>query len=256
MMTKSEILVLLNDLSFCGLSFGLAFAPKHSQYTLPPRQPHVKYGASYLIAIAGAIFLAMEVSQELRQYASTSLLATSAAVSFSKTLFIVVATVSRRLQATPPTACLVQCFLLLIVVGAPRVGWRMLKRRWSDPTSSTGNRSAVQLAGVGEGYSLLMRAIAADARDLYRVVGVLSMTQEARGRSINGAPILGDVDELQSVARWLAGCGESRQAHRSLPPLVAGTAVNTRDVVPYSCRLDFFSQPARRHAALLGIGGT
>jgi O-antigen biosynthesis protein WbqV len=65
----------------------------------------------------------------------------------------------------------------------------------------------VLLAGAGEGSALMIRAVTVDPKALYRVVGILDLNARVRGRNMHGVPVLGSVDELESVVRRLASAG-------------------------------------------------
>ncbi len=121
-----------------------------------------------------------------------------------------------------PTFPIVHALVLIVALGAPRVLYRMrpnLARPGADA-------QAVLLAGAGEGADLFLRALEfRDARQRFRVVGLLSRTPDESGRRIHGQPILGAIDQAGPVLARLRARHRLPHAIVVTDPDLAGPAL-------------------------------
>ena len=117
---------------------------------------------------------------------------------------------------------IIHALTLIVALGAPRVLYRLRPGRMrTAPDAQT-----VLLAGAGEGADLFLRALEyREARQKFRVIGLLSRHPDQSGRRIHGQSILGTVDQAGPVLARL------RARHR-LPhtivvtdPEIGGTAL-------------------------------
>jgi FlaA1/EpsC-like NDP-sugar epimerase len=106
-----------------------------------------------------------------------------------------------------PTATfpVVHALTLLVLLGAPRVVYRLRQGR---PRAGDEGRPIV-LVGGGEGADLFLRALAAERAPSLRVTGLLTLSARQTGRRIQGFPILGEVTEAAAILDRLAQEGRA-----------------------------------------------
>jgi len=119
-----------------------------------------------------------------------------------------------------PTASFpaIHAMTLLVLLGAPRVGYRLRQR--AKNTRSNGAQAeprSVLLVGAEEGTDLFLRALANDPRAGLRVSGIIALSTRQPGRRIHGQPILGTLDEVGTVLSRL-------RAEGRLPSMLVVTA--------------------------------
>ena len=102
-------------------------------------------------------------------------------------------------------------FVLLILLGGPRFGYRIFKdgRRIRRMIEEGLGEVPVLLVGVGDAAALFIGSLAHAPDAPYRVVGVLDDKGDARriGRDIRGVPVLGGLDRLVEVVEELTRRG-------------------------------------------------
>jgi FlaA1/EpsC-like NDP-sugar epimerase len=87
---------------------------------------------------------------------------------------------------------------LLLLLGAPRVGYQWLRTR--DPgRSAEAEATSVLVVGQTEDCDLFLRALNRDRNQRFRVEGMLTLGDRQTGRRILGFPILGSMKDAASV---------------------------------------------------------
>ena len=116
------------------------------------------------------------------------------------------------LQTRLPSAGfpVIHALCLFVLLGAPRVGYRMLQGRFRLGRVGAGAKKVV-LVGSGDGADLFLRALAAERDGDLRVIGLLVQGSRQTGRRIQGCPILGPVEQAGPVLDRLRQ--EGRQPH-------------------------------------------
>jgi O-antigen biosynthesis protein WbqV len=97
---------------------------------------------------------------------------------------------------------IVHAFTLMVLLGTPRLGYRLYRgrpRRASDDTPL----QRVVLVGAGDAADAFFRAAATDPAGM-RIVGVLALAERQAGRRMHGVPILGTAAEAAEVLEGLA----------------------------------------------------
>ncbi len=110
------------------------------------------------------------------------------------TLFLV-----NRLEGVPRSVLVMYPFLLVMLLGGPRLAYRM----WKDhglKFYARPNRKRVLILGAGSAGDMLARDLRRDS-DEYYPVGFLDDDRSLRGAKIRGLPIFGRIDKLPLVAR-------------------------------------------------------
>ena len=120
-----------------------------------------------------------------------------------------------------PTFPVVHALLLIVVLGTPRVLYRMRGR-----ARAAADAQAVLLAGAGDGADLFMRALEArEGGRRYRVVGILSRNPGQVGRRMHAQPILGTIEDARPVLRQLRADGRLPHAVVVTDPQIEGAAL-------------------------------
>ncbi len=104
-----------------------------------------------------------------------------------------------RLEGVPRSALMLYPFVLVLLLGAPRLTYRVLKdhglRFYARP-----NRKRVLILGAGSAGDMLARDLRRDS-DEYYPVGFLDDDRSLRGGQIRGLPIFGGIERLASIVR-------------------------------------------------------
>ncbi|MBB3174311.1 O-antigen biosynthesis protein WbqV [Endobacter medicaginis] len=111
-----------------------------------------------------------------------------------------------------PTFPIIHMLTLLVFLGGPRLAWRIrLSRAGARQAADPAETRHVLLVGADEIADLFLRAVGSRAVPL-RIDGLLAMGTNQPGRRIHGFPILGMVDEVETVLERLAAEGRRPDA--------------------------------------------
>ncbi|MCA1941628.1 MAG: polysaccharide biosynthesis protein, partial [Caenispirillum bisanense] len=163
-------------------------------------------------ALCGIAFWSHGMYRSIWRYASLrDLMTIGRAVTLAILVFLGIMFLWTRLEGLPRSALLINWFVLLFMLGAPRFLYRLMKDGLIGVFAQDGNpRVPVLLIGAGDGADLFIR----DARREnapYRVVGMLSFKPGRVGRDIQGVRVLGSVDTLRETVEKLAARGDRPQ---------------------------------------------
>jgi FlaA1/EpsC-like NDP-sugar epimerase len=163
------------------------------------------YVASFTL-IAAAVFLPAGLYRGIWRFASLpDLFNIARAVSLIVLVFLPVMFLLTRLEALPRSTLLIDWFVLIALLGMPRLAYRLFKDRGLDHVFERAKHRSVPvlLISAKEGADTFIREMTRNPRAAYRVVGVLSDTPSRVGREIYGVPILGTIDRLEAVVARL-----------------------------------------------------
>ena len=216
--SRRALLAFLHDVVMAALSFAAAFYLRLGGDVLhyEPRMT-VAYGAMFT-AVAGIVFLFTGLYRGIWRYASLPDL-----FSITKAATLTV---------------------LIAFLGGPRLGYRLFKDRGLDhilERSSGPQVVPVLLVSARDGADTFIRETLRDRQGVYRVVGVLSDTRSRVGREIYGVPVLGVIDDLETVVAQLARRGSRPQKLIVTAQGLGGTAM--RDLLE---RADALAIPLAR----------
>src|SRR5579875_815985 len=126
-----------------------------------------------------------------------------------------------------PSFPVIHAMALLVLLGAPRVGYRLRQRARNNRSNGaqTDPRS-VLLVGAEEGTDLFLRALADDPRAGLRVSGIIALSTRQPGRRIHGQPILGTLDEVGAVLSRLRAEGRLPSMLVLTAPELSGQALS------------------------------
>ncbi len=122
-----------------------------------------------------------------------------------------------------PTFPVVHAMLLIVVLGTPRVIYRMrLAQRGARRASDA---QPILLVGAGDGADLFLRALDWGQGRGYRVVGLLSLRTGQESRRIHGHTILGSIADAAPVLARLREEGRMPAALVVTQPDLGGTTL-------------------------------
>ena len=168
------------------------------------------HAASWFALIFCVVSVNSNIRQSMWRFVSIGdlirivVLATISILLFYSLLFLV-----NRMTEVPRSVPVIQWFLLITMLGAPRITRRLweTKRLRQRALLSAGEVLPVLLVGTGEGSRLFIEAMQRDPNARYRVVGMLGSDRRDVGRLIHDSRVLGAVSELEHVVQRLAADG-------------------------------------------------
>jgi FlaA1/EpsC-like NDP-sugar epimerase len=164
--------------------------------------------------IAAGVFLLTGLYRGIWRYASLpDLFNIARAVSLTVLLFLPVMFVLTRLETWPRSTLLIDWFVLIALLGGPRLAYRLFKDRGLDHVLERVKRRNVPvlLISAKDGADTFIREMRRDPSAVYTVVGVLADTPSRVGREIYRVPVLGTIDELETVVARLDRRGKRPQ---------------------------------------------
>jgi O-antigen biosynthesis protein WbqV len=211
---RRAFLAFLHDVAMAGLSFVVALYLRIGN-AIVAYEPRLT--AIYIVgftAVAAGVFLLTGLYRGIWRYASLpDLFNITRAVSLTVLLFLPVMFVLTRLEALPRSTLLIDWFVLIALLGGPRLAYRLFKDRGLDHVFERVKRQIVPvlLISAKDGADTFIREMRRDPRAVYRVVGVLSDTPSRVGREIYRVPVLGTIDALEAVVERLDRQGRRPQ---------------------------------------------
>ena len=163
--------------------------------------------------IAAVIFHFSNMYRGVWRYASLNDLFTiTKAVTLTILVFLVLMFTITRLETLPRSLPLINWFVLIALLGAPRFIYRMFKDRRIDLKFEREDRPRVPvlLVGAGDAAELFLRDVARGESN-YAVLGMISTTASRVGRNIHGTDILGLIEDIPSVVEDLKNDGRAPQ---------------------------------------------
>jgi O-antigen biosynthesis protein WbqV len=171
------------------------------------------YVAGFTLIAAG-VFLLTGLYRGIWRFASLpDLFNITRAVSLTVLVFLPVMFVLTRLETFPRSILLIDWFVLIALLGGPRLAYRLFKDRGLDHVLERVKHQSVPvlLISAKDGADTFIREMRRNPRAVYRVVGVLADTPSRVGREIYRVPILGTIDALDTVVEQLDRRGKRPQ---------------------------------------------
>ncbi len=140
--------------------------------------------------IAATSFQALGMYKGIWRYASIpDLKAIVKAVSLSILAFVGIYFLITRLEGFPRSVPVIQWFLLVVMLGGPRLAYRLWRDKRLERKQMKSAKIPVALIGVGDGSELFIRAVMNDRSQKYKVVAIFDEKDKRSGYSLLGVPI-------------------------------------------------------------------
>ncbi len=202
-----QIVAFVHDLLMAGAAFLIALFLRMGDsawesFTTSLWQPMLLF-----TAICGLVFLTTGLYRGIWRYASmNALVAIVRAVTLALAIFLPVTFMITRLDDLPRSWLVISWFVLVFLLGAPRMAYRVFKDQGFRHLLERDRhrRVPVLLVGASDAAETFIREMARDRDGPFEVLGVIDEKGTRTGRSIHGVKVLGDLDDLPAVFRTLA----------------------------------------------------
>jgi FlaA1/EpsC-like NDP-sugar epimerase len=131
-----------------------------------------------------------------------------------------------RLEGFPRTALPITWFVMIVLIGAPRLAYRAFKDggltgiRPRDLADHP--REDILIVGAVSDADQVIRSYRLENSTRYRVHGIVDIKPGKSGRRVRGVPVVGDVGELADIVPRMARAGTSINALVLASPSVSG----------------------------------
>lgn len=204
---------LLHDTFMAGLSFVLALGLRLGDQALPHFSENLIPAWALFIAVSGCVFWATGLYRGIWRYASMNdLAAIVKAVTIALAIYVPIAFLTTRAVDIPRSSIVINWFVLIFLLGAPRMAYRIFKDRGLRHLLERSRhlRVPVLVVGTGDAAEVFIREMARDRDGAYEILGVVDERGTRVGRSIHEIPVLGHLNDLEKIVNQVAERGGRR----------------------------------------------
>lgn len=226
-----------HDVAMAGIAMMLALTARYGLDDLPTDERLLLWIGGFM-AISAVAFRVFGLGRGMWRFASiTDLRAIVFASTLATLAFLVVMFALTRLDGLPRTAPIIAWFVLIVLLGAPRLAYRAFKdggitgirpRDLADEFTQQ-----VLIVGGASDADKVIRNYDLERSRRLKVHGIIDHSGKKRGRDVRGVPIIGTVDELDAIVARLSRGGitinalilaSPRDDRNAIQPLAASAA--------------------------------
>lgn len=196
--SRRRLLVFCLDLVLIALAFAFSFLLRFD-FQLPEAfLPHFKQGLLVVLLIKPLVFLSSGLYRNLWRYASLQDgIEIAKVVTLSTVIAGFVLMYLRHFAPYPRSIFILDWFLLLALMSASRLVWRIYRETVIIPRQGTGQRTLI--VGAGEAGSQLLKEIRRQQDSNFTVVGFVDDDRQKTGMKLHGVPVLGTTAQLSDL---------------------------------------------------------
>ena len=197
---KRNALLIGIDVVIAGFALLGAYLLRYN-LELPPNVEGVLFYTAGFCAISAVVFFLFGVHRGVWRFASVNdlrnivLASTTSMLVFLLAMFLV-----DRLTVIPRSVPLIAWFVMIVLLSAPRVIYRVWMAR-RQPGSA---RSKLLIFGSASEAERVIRRFGLETSAEYEVVGIVAFSSGFTGRKVRGIGILGDVASLDDIVAHLS----------------------------------------------------
>ncbi len=220
----------VHDLIMASSSFVISLYLRLGSDFLNYSTEFLTWAVALFTVISGVVFWRVGLHRGIWRYAALSdLTAIARAATLVMLLFLASMFVVTRLEDLPRSLLFINWFVLMILLGGPRILYRRLKdgRIALRLDAKPDRRVPVLLAGAGDQADMFIQAVehrAGGGAD-FRVVGIVDDNPMRLGRFIRGIEVLGTLDDLAVVVEKLVAKGRRPRRVVVTKPEITGPAL-------------------------------
>ncbi|MGF1628855.1 MAG: nucleoside-diphosphate sugar epimerase/dehydratase [Kiloniellaceae bacterium] len=202
-----QIVAFLHDLTMAAAAFMIALLLRLGNEAWTSLMTALWPAMLLFTAVCGLVFLITGLYRGVWRYASMNdLVAITRAVSLSLAVFLPITFLVTRLDSLPRSWLVITWFVLIFLLGAPRMLYRVFKDQGFRHLLERDRhrRVPVLLIGAGDAAETFIREMARDRDGAFEVLGAIDEKGTRIGRHIHGVPVVGELDDMPEVFRRLA----------------------------------------------------
>ena len=211
MLSWKIIFARIHDVAMAGIAMLIAVCARYGLESLPASQK-VATWVFLTAAIAALVFYLFGLGRGMWRFASISdAKAIFTASAASILLFLIVMFLINRLEGLPRTVPLIAWFVMVVLLAAPRLAYRLAKNGGIlafDRLSANGaKRDNILIFGTASQADTVIRTYDLENSMRFKVHGIIDYSSGKQGRNVRGIPIVGDVSGLDQVLNRLSQDG-------------------------------------------------
>lgn len=200
MLSKRRILVFLSDLVLISVALCTSFLLRFDFTISPPVFELFDECLLVVLVVKPLVFISIGFYQSMWRYASIQdAIEIFKGVTISSVLTIFTILFLRQFTPIPRSIFLLDWFLLLALIAASRLAWRMYRENCQTGKSCSGPRTLI--VGAGEAGSMLFKEIRRHPHTSYNVIGFVDDDPEKKGLKLHGVPVRGTTRNLKALIR-------------------------------------------------------
>lgn len=207
---------LVHDVFMAALSFVLALGLRLGEQAFTHLTERLISAWILFILVCGIVFWLTGLYRGIWRYASMNdLAAIVKAVTIALLIYLPVAFLTTRVADIPRSSMIINWFVLIFLLGAPRMAYRVFKDRGLRHLLERSRhlRVPVLVVGTGDAAEVFIREMARDRDGAYEVMGVVDDRGTRVGRNIHDVAVLGHLNELERIVEQATERG-GRQPRR------------------------------------------
>ena len=192
--------VILHDVAMAALAWQLAWLARFN-FSFPYYGWHTSlHVLPEVLLIQTAVFWFLGLYRGLWRFASIPDLRNIFKAAVLGTLLSALALfIQLRLQGVPRSILILYPVFLILLLGGPRLGYRLWKDRRLSPATMAGNHRNVLIIGAGNAGETLARDMLREGED--NLVGFLDDAPAVRGTRVHGIPVFGGMEKLEPIVQ-------------------------------------------------------
>ena len=205
--SKRALTAITHDVVMAAISFVIAVGLRLGDAGQFLTNESLMQALGLFTVVSAGVFWSMGLYRGIWRYASLNdVMAIIKAVSLAILVFAAVTFMVTRLEAVPRSALLINWFVLVILLSAPRMFYRVIKDHGLRHVleHAKAGRVPVLVVGVDDSAELFVREMARDPSAGYEVLGLVDTKGDSDGREIRGVPVLGRLEELPRLLSEVA----------------------------------------------------
>jgi O-antigen biosynthesis protein WbqV len=238
MRLRKSYIIAAHDVLMAAISFLLSLYLRLGTHDFGIAKPVLVPGTLLFTLICTLVFLMFRQARSVWRYVSMEdLIGIVKAVTLAIAIFVPVLFLVNRLEGLPRSTPIINWFVLITLLGAPRFLYRALKEHTlhiemsrTKPTK----RLQVILVGLNDHTELFLREMANQQQAPYEVVALLDDDPAKHGRRIRNVEVMGSLKDIGRLVQKLRKRGEHPQKVIFAPGTLDGQAIrdllkNTED---------------------------
>ena len=191
-----------HDVIMAALSFALALYLRLGDLAFSVLSQYLTWPLVLFTTVCAVVFWFTGLYRGIWRYASQSdMIAIAKAVTIALLIYLPITFMVTRLEAVPRSMLVINWFVLVFLLAAPRLVYRVIKDKGFTHLLERSDPSGVPvlLIGAGDGAEAFIREMARDRTAPYEVLGMVDEKGSRVGREIRGVSVIGHLDKLPAL---------------------------------------------------------